>query len=45
MRILDKRFRNCICPNIRNGIDCMQKPENQNMIMIRRAKSLERRIR
>ncbi len=45
MRILDERFRNCICPNIRNGIDCMQKPENQNMIMIRRAKSLERRIR
>jgi len=45
MRILDKRFRNCICPNIRNGIDCMQKSENQNMIIIRRVKSLERRIR
>ena len=45
MRIQDKRFRNCICPNIRNGIDCMQKSENQTMIMIRRAKSLERRIR
>jgi hypothetical protein len=45
MRILDKRFRNCICPNIRNRIDFMQKPENQNMIMIRKAKSLERRIR
>jgi hypothetical protein len=45
MRILDKRFRNCICPNIANGIDYMQKPENQTMIMIRRAKSPERRIR
>jgi hypothetical protein len=45
MRILDKRFRNCVCPNIRNGIDCMQKSENQTMIMIKRAKSLERRIR
>jgi hypothetical protein len=45
MRIQDKCFRNYICPNIRNGIDCMQKSENQTMIMIRRAKSLERRIR
>jgi hypothetical protein len=43
MRIQDKRFRNCICPNIRNGIDCMQKLGE--LIMIKRVKSLERRIR
>jgi len=45
MRIQDKHFRDCICTNIRNGIDSMQKPENQNIIMIKGANSLERRIR
>jgi len=45
MSISGKCFRNCVCLNIGNRIDCMQKSENQSMIMIKRAKSLERRIR
>jgi hypothetical protein len=45
MRIPDKCFRNCVCPNIWNRIDCMQKSEKRTMIMIKRANNLERRIR
>jgi hypothetical protein len=43
MRILDERFRNCICQNIYDRIDSMQMLGE--LIMIRRAKSPERRIR
>ena len=43
MRIPDERFRNCVCPNIWNRIDCMRKLGE--LIMIKRVKSLERRIR
>ena len=43
MSILDERFRNCICLNIYDRIDSMQMLGE--LIMIRRAKSLERRIR
>jgi hypothetical protein len=42
MRILDERFRDFICLNIYDRIDSMQMLE---LIMIKRAKSLERRIR
>ena len=42
MSILDERFRDCICLNIYDRIDSMQMLE---LIMIKRAKSLERRIR
>jgi hypothetical protein len=42
MSILDERFRDCICLNIYDRIDSMQMLES---IMIKRAKSLERRIR
>jgi len=45
MRISDKFFPQLCLPNIWNGIDFMQKSENRTMIMIKRAKSLERRIR
>jgi hypothetical protein len=43
MGILDERFRDCICLNIYDGIDSMQ--VLGELIMIKRAKSLERRIR
>jgi len=43
MSILDERFRNCICLNICDGIDSMR--VLRELIMIKRAKSLERRIR
>ena len=43
MGILDERFRNCICLNIYDRIESMQMLER--LLMIRRAKSLERRIR
>jgi hypothetical protein len=43
MSILDEHFRDCICLRIGDRIESMQMPEE--MIMIRRAKSLERRIR
>ena len=43
MRIPDKRFRNCVCLNIQKRIDCMQMLGE--LIIIKRAKSLERRIR
>jgi hypothetical protein len=43
MGILDERFRKCICLNIYDRIDSMQMLGE--LIMIRRAKSLERRIR
>jgi hypothetical protein len=42
MSISDERFRDCICLNIYDRIDSMQMLE---LIMIKRAKSLERRIR
>ena len=42
MGILDERFRDCICLNIYDRIDSMQMLE---LIAIKRAKSLERRIR
>ena len=43
MSILDEHFRNYICLNIYNRIESMQMLEE--LIMIKRAKSLERRIR
>ena len=43
MSILDERFRNCICLNIYDRIDSMQMLGE--LIMIKGAKSLERRIR
>ena len=43
MSILDERFRNCICLNIYDRIDSMQML--RELIMIKGAKSLERRIR
>ena len=43
MRISDERFRDCICLNIYDRIDSMQMLGE--LIMINRAKSLERRIR
>ena len=43
MRIIDERFRDCICLNIYDRIDSMQMLGE--LIMINRAKSLERRIR
>jgi hypothetical protein len=43
MGILDKRFRDCICLNIYDRIDSM--PMLGELLMIKRAKSLERRIR
>jgi hypothetical protein len=42
MSISDERFRDFICLNIYDRIDSMQMLE---LIMIKRAKSLERRIR
>ena len=43
MGILDERFRNCMCLNIYDRIDGMQMLGE--LVMIKRAKSLERRIR
>jgi len=43
MSILDERFRDCICLNIYDRIDSMRMLGE--LIMITRAKSLERRIR
>jgi len=43
MGILDERFRDCICLNICDGIKSMQMLGE--LTMIKRAKSLERRIR
>jgi len=43
MRILDERFRDCICLNIYDRIDSMQMLGE--LVMIKRAKKLERRIR
>ena len=43
MGILDERFRDCICSNMYDRIESMQMLGE--LIMIRRAKSLERRIR
>jgi hypothetical protein len=43
MRISDERFRNCVCLNICKRIDSMRMLGE--LIMINRAKSLERRIR
>jgi hypothetical protein len=43
MSILDGRFRDRICPNIYDGIDSMRMLGE--LVMIKRAKSLERRIR
>jgi hypothetical protein len=43
MGILDERFRNCICLNMYDRIESMQMLGE--MIMRKRAKSLERRIR
>ena len=43
MSILDKCFREVYCPNIGSRMDCMQLLEE--LIMIERAKNLERRIR
>ena len=43
MRISDERFRNCVCLNIYNRIDSMRMLGE--LIMIKRTKSLERRIR
>jgi hypothetical protein len=42
MGILDERFRDFICLNIYDRIESMQMLQS---IMIKRAKSLERRIR
>jgi hypothetical protein len=42
MSISDERFRDCVCLNIYDRIDSMQMLE---LVMIKRAKSLERRIR
>ena len=43
MGILDEHFRDCICLNIYDRIESMQMREE--LVMIKRAKSLERRIR
>jgi hypothetical protein len=43
MGILDEHFRDCICLSIYNRIDSMQMLGE--LIMRKRAKSLERRIR
>jgi hypothetical protein len=43
MGILDERFRDCICLNIYDRIDSMQMLGE--FMIIKRAKSLERRIR
>jgi len=43
MGILDECFRNCICLNMCDGIDSMR--VLGELTMIKRAKSLERRIR
>jgi len=43
MRISDERFRDCICLSIYGRIDSMQMLGE--LIMIKGAKSLERRIR
>ena len=43
MSIPDKCFRELYCPNIEGRMDCMQVLEE--LIMIERAKNLERRIR
>jgi len=43
MGILDERFRNCICLNMYDRIESMR--VLGELIMIKRAKSLERRIR
>jgi len=43
MSILDERFRNCICLSVYNRIESMQMLGE--LVMIERAKSLERRIR
>ena len=43
MGILDEHFRDCICLRIGDRIESMQMLGE--LIMIRRAKSLERRIR
>ena len=43
MSILDEHFRDCICLRIGDRIESMQMLGE--LIMIRRAKSLERRIR
>ena len=43
MSILDERFRNCICLNIYDRIESMQMLGE--LVMMKRAKSLERRIR
>jgi hypothetical protein len=43
MGILDERFRDCICLNIYDRIDSMQMLGE--LVMIKGAKSLERRIR
>jgi hypothetical protein len=43
MGILDEHFRNCICLRIGDRIDSMQMLGE--LVMIKRAKSLERRIR
>jgi hypothetical protein len=43
MGILDERFRDCICLNIYGRMDSMRMLGE--LVMIKRAKSLERRIR
>jgi hypothetical protein len=43
MGILDERFRDCICLNIYDRMESMR--VLGELIMINRAKSLERRIR
>jgi hypothetical protein len=43
MGILDERFRDCICLRIGDRIESMQMLGE--LVMIKRAKSLERRIR
>jgi len=43
MGILDEHFRDCICLRMGDRIDSMQMLGE--IVMIRRAKSLERRIR
>lgn len=43
MSILDERFRDCMCLNIYKRIDSMRMLGE--LVMIKRAKSLERRIR
>jgi len=43
MSILDEHFRDCICLHIYDGINGMRMLGE--LVMIKRAKSLERRIR